>query len=127
MKHTATFLFILMNSFMLYAQQGVKYVQPKQFQSLMQTQKGIVLDVRTPAEYKKGHIKGAQLMNIFDDDFEARLNKLDRNSVFYVYCGSGGRSSECTEMMVKKGFKHVVELEGGTSNWLKNGLPLVID
>ncbi|MFN4971731.1 MAG: rhodanese-like domain-containing protein [Bacteroidota bacterium] len=127
MKHSATIMFILFSSFMLHAQQGVKYLQPRQFQEVMQKQKGILLDVRTPAEFKKGHLKGAQLMNIFDDDFEARINKLDRNAVYYVYCGSGGRSSECTEMMAKKGFKNVVELEGGTSNWLKNGMPLVTD
>jgi rhodanese-related sulfurtransferase len=125
MKRTIFSLIIMLGiSIGSIAQKTVTYLQPKQFEQQMQKQKGVLLDVRTPSEHRKAHIKGSTLMNIFDDDFEARLDKLDRNTTYYVYCASGGRSSECTELMIKKGFKNVFELQGGITNWQKNGLPV---
>ena len=32
-----------------------------------------VIDIRTPEEFAKGHIKGAQLINFFGKDFEKKL------------------------------------------------------
>jgi rhodanese-related sulfurtransferase len=111
-------------SFGTYSQQQIDLVTPQQFQSLIKSQKGMLLDVRTPSEYKKGYIEGAVLMNIFDDDFEARLDKLDKNQVYYVYCASGGRSAECVDIMKRKGFKKVYDLDGGISRWMREKYPV---
>jgi rhodanese-related sulfurtransferase len=104
----------------------VKLVQPKEFATQLRGEKSkhLLIDVRTPSEYKKGHLKGAILMNIFDDNFDADLTKLDRNTTYYIYCGIGGRSAECTEKMQTMGFKKVIELDGGIKRWMANGLPV---
>lgn len=88
-------------------------------------QKAIFLDVRTPQEWNKGHIKGATHLDIFNDDFEAQLKKLDKTKVYYVYCAVGGRSAEASDMMVKLGFKNVYNMQGGFNAWQKAGLASV--
>lgn len=97
---------------------------PAQFAASLKSKPGVLIDVRTPQETAKGIIEGAVLLNLFDDNFENEINKLDRNTTYYVYCASGGRSAETAELMVKKGFKHVVDLDGGYSRWLKEGMPV---
>lgn len=101
-----------------------KVVNASEFSEKIKTQPGIILDVRTPGEYKKGFIKDAQLMDIFSDSFDAELNKLDRNTAYYVYCGSGGRSAECSEKMQTLGFKKVYDLDGGMSAWRNANMPI---
>lgn len=97
---------------------------PEEFQNRMKAEPGILIDVRTPQETSKGMIPGARALNLFDDNFDAELNKLDKSKTYYVYCGVGGRSSEASEIMQKKGFKHVVDLEGGIRRWSSQGLPV---
>lgn len=102
----------------------IQLLAPKDFAQLLATEKGVLLDVRTPAEWKKGHLKDARHLDIFRDDFESEINKLDTNITVYVYCGSGGRSAEAAEMMQKKGFRKVVDMDGGIRDWKNSGLPV---
>jgi rhodanese-related sulfurtransferase len=99
-------------------------LSPAAFAKRMKEKPGLLIDVRTPQETAKGIIEGAKLLNLFDDNFENEIDKLDRNTTYYVYCASGGRSSEAAELMIKKGFKHVVDLEGGYMRWTKEGMPV---
>lgn len=102
-------------------QKTITLLAPKEFKQQMAAKPGVVLDVRTPGEYKKGFIEGAQLMDIFNDSFDVELAKLDRKKTYYVYCGSGGRSAEAVEKMNKLGFNAVYELEGGYGAWKRAG------
>lgn len=104
-------------------QAAVTLLAPKDFARELATRKGVLLDVRTPGEYKKGHLKEARLMNLFDDNFETELNALDTSKTYFVYCGVGGRSAEVCEMLEKKGFKHVYDLDGGFTRWKQDSLP----
>ena len=99
-------------------------IPPKEFSEKSRAENTILLDVRTPKEYAAGHLKGAQLVNIFDDNFGEQIAKLDSSKTVYVYCASGGRSGEAQEIMLKSGFKNVVNLEGGIEAWKKAGLPV---
>ena len=47
------------------------------------------------------------------DSFENEISKLDTNITVFVYCASGGRSSEAADMMRKKGFQKIIDLDGG--------------
>ena len=79
--------------------------------------KGLLLDVRTPEEFSEGHILGAQNLNIYDANFSTELDKLDKNVLVYVYCRSGARSINASNMMKEKGFKEVYNLKGGYSSY----------
>jgi len=73
----------------------------------------VVLDVRTPNEYKSGHIKKAK--NISSAK-EVASKYSDKDTVFFVYCQSGSRSSKYAKKLVIKGFTQVYDI-GGLSSW----------
>ena len=87
----------------------------------------VLLDVRTPAEYQEGHIKGAVNMDYYEDDFEAKLDNLNKETSYFVYCTVGGRSGSVATLMHKKGFKTVHDLQGGIDAWEKKGLPITTE
>lgn len=79
-----------------------------------------LVDVRTPEEYKRGSIAGAILINFYDENFIEQMEaKLDKDKPVYVYCAVGGRSSQATKQLYKKGFKKVFDLQGGYNAWKK--------
>lgn len=83
-----------------------------------------LLDVRTPEEYDAGHIKGAMLANIKDEqEFTRRAQSLDRKRTVYVYCLSGGRSQAAANWFRQHGY-NVKQLEGGITAWKAAGLPV---
>ncbi|MDQ3049722.1 MAG: rhodanese-like domain-containing protein [Bacteroidota bacterium] len=99
--------------------QVAKEVEAKEFIALMKAKPGLVLDVRTKNEVAKGAIPNSVNYDIFEDNFEAEINKLDKSKPVYVYCASGGRSGEAMEMMKKNGFLEVYNLDGGYGTWKK--------
>ncbi len=77
------------------------------------TQKGVLVDVRTPEEFQQGHLDEALNINLFDPDFDQRFSEMDKDKTIYVYCKVGGRSAKAQERLKAMGFKRVVNLEGG--------------
>jgi len=77
----------------------------------------IIVDVRTPEEYASGHIGGAENIDIKTADFGDKLDKLDRNKTYLVYCKSGGRSYKASEKMKAIGFTKVYNMLGGITKW----------
>jgi len=83
-----------------------------------------VIDLRTADEIKNGYIKGAKQIDFLAKDAEAQIDKLDKTKIYYVYCAGGGRSAEAAEMMEKKGFLKVYNLEKGFAEWKEKGFPV---
>lgn len=100
---------------------GTEQLAPAAFEQEMKTDAGQLVDVRMPKEYAEGHIDGAANLHIYDNDFSQRLDSLDKDKTTYVYCKAGARSAEAVEVMEHKGFKHIVELEGGLDAWEEAG------
>lgn len=84
----------------------------------------MVLDVRTPEEYADGYIANAMNIDYRNASFEQEISKLDKDKIYYVYCLSGKRSASAKDIMLKNGFKNVVNLEGGILAWQAANLPL---
>ncbi|MBL0359106.1 MAG: thioredoxin fold domain-containing protein [Chitinophagaceae bacterium] len=77
-----------------------------------------LLDVRTPAEYESGHIKGALLADWNNkEEFKRRIRFVDKNKPVYVYCLAGGRSAAAAKQMRAAGYEKVYELSGGINAW----------
>jgi rhodanese-related sulfurtransferase len=83
-----------------------------------------VIDVRTPEEYADGHIEGATLIDFYEPDFAERIDELDRDADYVVYCRSGNRSGQATVMMADRGFTAVTDVDGGIVAWEAAGLPV---
>lgn len=87
---------------------------------------GVVsLDVRTADEFAEGHLINAININVESGNFEAEIEKLDKNTTYAVYCRSGRRSSIAVDLMKKAGFTSLYNLDGGVIEWSASGLPLV--
>ncbi len=69
-----------------------------------------LLDVRTPAEYARGHIDGA--INIPLDSLRQRTSELPAQKPVYVNCHSGLRSYIACRLLSQKGFE-CYNLSGG--------------
>jgi phage shock protein E len=83
-----------------------------------------VLDVRTPEEWKGGHLTMAKHINVNDADFATKADKLDKTKPIVVYCAAGGRSSRAASVLASKGFKTVYNVSnGGYTNLAATGLP----
>ncbi len=77
-----------------------------------------LLDVRTPAEYKSGHIKNALLADWKDEtEFMRRIGFIDKHKPVYIYCLAGSRSAAAAEKMRAMGYSNVYELKGGINAW----------
>lgn len=76
----------------------------------------VIVDVRTPDEYKEGHIPNA--INIPNETInETVYDKLqDKNQLILIYCRSGSRSRQATYKMQKLGYTNLVDF-GGIINW----------
>ena len=75
----------------------------------------ILLDVRTPEEYKEGHIAGS--VSIPLAALPARYNELGAlDTPLFVHCLSGGRSGQAVSFLKRAGFTNVRNI-GGINAW----------
>ncbi len=83
-----------------------------------ETEKSVIIDVRTDDEFSTGYIGGAVNIDFYmRNEFISEIDKLDKSKSYFIYCKSGGRSGQTCELMKQKGFKKVYNLEGGILGW----------
>jgi rhodanese-related sulfurtransferase len=77
-----------------------------------------LLDVRSKEEIDAtGIIHNAIHINYYDDDFKVRVENLDKEKTYVVYCASGVRSGKSQMIMEELGFDEVYNLQGGYNAW----------
>ncbi|MDF0694824.1 rhodanese-like domain-containing protein [Aquirufa ecclesiirivi] len=69
-----------------------------------------VIDVRTPSEYKQGHVKGS--INLPLQTLSSNVSKLKKEEVIITCCASGMRSGAAKRLLKSHGFQQVHN--GGT-------------
>ncbi len=91
---------------------------------LINHQSALVLDVREPDEFQKGHILNAR--NFPLAQVEARAGELEKfkEKTIIVACASGTRSGSAAAILRKRGFTNVFNLNGGINAWQQAGLPV---
>ena len=102
----------------------IKNIDAVTFKNLMESGKGIVLDVRTKAEVAQGVIPETQIIDIYDPAFSEKIKSLPREKEIYVYCTSGVRSMMAAKILQSNGFERVYNLKGGILDWQKNRFPI---
>lgn len=78
-----------------------------------------ILDVRTKEEYDAGHINGSMLIPL--EVLDKRLNDIPRDRKLLVYCRTGHRSAQASEILVNNGFKEIYNMQGGITAWANAG------
>ena len=92
--------------------------------TLQATTDAQIIDVRTPEEFNNGHLKNALNIDWNGDKFDEQIKNLDKSKPQFVYCLSGGRSSNAAELMRKQGFSKVYEMKGGMMAWNNANKPV---
>jgi rhodanese-related sulfurtransferase len=72
--------------------------------------KGIWVDVRLPAEFQSQHLDGS--VNIPLPLLRSKVEKLEKNKKYIIYCDTGRRSSTATYLLTENGFEAYVLKEG---------------
>ena len=97
----------------------------KEFAKLIADSNVVILDVRKADEFAEGHIKGAVLIDQFQNDFvEQAQAKLPKDKIIAIYCRSGRRSASAAGKMADIGYK-CVNLKGGILAWKDANMPVV--
>ncbi|MEI6817086.1 MAG: thioredoxin domain-containing protein [Bacteroidota bacterium] len=94
-------------------------------EKLSNTPSSVLIDVRTPEEYSKGHLQNSKNFDWNGDDFQNQTSKLEKGMPVFIYCLSGKRSAAAASKMRTDGFKEVYELNGGIMKWRAANLPEV--
>ena len=84
----------------------------------------IILDVRTPQEFREGHLAGARNLDFFGAAFESEAGALPGDAPVLLYCRSGRRSAAAAEALAATGRGRILNMDGGIEGWKKAGLPL---
>lgn len=107
---------------------GIRDISARDAGPIVEKRRGsagfVVLDVRTPGEFKDGRIGGAVNLDFKGGDFEQRLALLDRGKTYLVHCAAGGRSAKTAEKMKALGFRDVLHMIDGFEMWKTAGLPV---
>ncbi len=95
----------------------IKNIDVVEFKAKMQNEGVIILDVRTPLETALGKIEGAKKINVKAKDFKDKVQLLEKDKTYLVYCRSGRRSTNASKIMTELGFENVYNLKGGYLKW----------
>ena len=105
--------------FNLFSSSAVAYksLSGKEFkEEYSKSKQAVLIDVRTPGEFASGSIDKAKNIDVMSPDFKKRLSTRDKNKEYFIFCRSGGRSSQACSLMSELGFK-VYNLKGGVGAW----------
>jgi rhodanese-related sulfurtransferase len=96
----------------------VKEISPKELSALLSdgARTPVVLDVRQPEEFERGHLAGSLLLPLMElpqrlSEFVSACGGRDREVV--VVCRVGQRSARAAEWLIAQGFSDVANLVGG--------------
>ena len=75
----------------------------------------VFIDVRTPEEYKAGHVPGSVLIPLAE--LEQRLPEIPRESLVLLICRSGNRSGQANLILQQHGYCNTRSVSGGLNAW----------
>ena len=91
----------------------------------------VLIDIREPAEYQRGHIPGAIIIprGLLEFEILPALERLGAGSApgecdIVLYCGTGGRSALAAKSLDAMGFRNVKSMDGGIVAWAEAKFPL---
>lgn len=104
---------------------GVRRISPAQLTGLINRDNALVVDLRAPGDFEKGHIAGSR--NVQPSQFDPENKQLAAAKALPVVlvCRVGQTASGAAKRLRKAGFANVSVLEGGIQAWQGADLPLV--
>ena len=82
----------------------------------------IMLDVRTAEEYSSGNIPNSINIDVLSSDFKSKIELLDKNKEYLIYCRSGNRSAIASSIMATNGFIKIYNLNNVNYSDFENAI-----
>jgi thioredoxin len=108
-------------------QASLRNISAVEFQKLIISDRGTLLDVRTSSEFSNGHINSASQLNYYDLGFKQKLLLLPKDQPVYLYCNTGYRSKRAAQILTENGYQKVFNLEHGIMEWNLHNFPVVVE
>ncbi len=93
----------------------------------------LLIDIREPAEFQRGHIPGAMLLprGLLEFEIHGLVQRMQSETAsapedqpIVLYCGTGGRSALAAETLATMGYRNVRSMSGGLVAWSQARLPV---
>ena len=94
---------------------ALQEIAMEEAQEIWRSKAAIVIDVRTPAEYKQGHVPGAILIPL--NELANRQSEVPKDKKVLLICRSGSRSAQANAMLQRQGFTNTYSVKGGMLDW----------
>jgi hydroxyacylglutathione hydrolase len=83
----------------------------------------VVLDVRSDDEWRDAHIPGA--VHLYAGEVAQGADPdLPKASEIWIICGSGYRSSFVASLLEERGYRQLINVDGGMDDWNRRKLPV---
>ncbi len=123
-KYLKVFIFILLISLSLFSITGCsgakatyEQISAEQAKKLMDTESDyIILDTRTEEEFAEAHIENAILIPHYEIAQRAEKELPNKDQLILVYCRSGNRSKQASQILAELGYTNIKEF-GGIIDW----------
>ena len=92
---------------------SVESINKNEFEKLFSEGNIKIFDVRNESEFNSEHVVGA--CNIPLNKLNANLEKINSNSVNYIYCAGGYRSMIASSILKARGIHNFIDIKGGYS------------
>ena len=104
-------------------------ISPAALKSLLEAGGTTLVDVRSPAEFRAGHIPGAVSLPVDElasTDPVAANSGIpdDRDAPLVLTCLSGLRAERAAQLLAGHGYRNLAVLDGGTEGWRTAALPM---
>ncbi len=120
-------LFVLVvSSYVSGAMSKVKQISNHELTLLVNRENATVVDIRSPADFEKGHITDAVSLPM-EKITKQQLGAIEKqkNKPIIVVCNAGISAKTAANALVKSGFEQVSVLRGGMQTWLGANLPVI--
>jgi len=103
-----------------YRQPSYRELTVDQAAVILENEQPLLLDVRTRAEYERGHLAGSILIPV--QELQRRAVELDayKDRDILLYCATGNRSTVASKILIDRGFKHISNMRHGIVAWSKD-------
>lgn len=76
----------------------------------------VLLDVRSPQEYKEGHLENSINLPLYNIEQECEKIIPNKETAIIIYCQTGHRSKRAMQILKKEGYVNLYSILGGMDN-----------